>query len=82
VREKCAIARKRENLTPRLESFDDGNYGGVLFFTLFNAPEDSNIVVSRVADRFCHPLQRDDLITGAIKFHAIINNKLRCISAR
>lgn len=36
----------------------------------------------RVADRFCHPFATNGLITGAIKFHAIINNKLRYIDAR
>ena len=33
-------------------------------------------------DRFCHPFVADGLIMGAIKFHAIINNKLQYIDAR
>lgn len=37
--------------------------------------------VSHVADRFCHPFAANGLITGAIKFHAIINNKLQYIDA-
>lgn len=40
------------------------------------------VMTSYRADRFCHPFVVDGLIMGAIKFHAIINNKLQYIDAR
>lgn len=52
------------------------------FVQWLHVKSQSDDIVSRVTDRFCHPFAVDGLITGAIKFHAIINNKLQYIDAR